>query len=807
MKKTLFFALTVLCTCMCSVYGDPTEASALPGDFYACFADETEKTTMDSNFDLSWTAGDGISVFCNATDNQKYTFTGNTGDYNGIFTQAGSGSATASFSKYYAIYPYDESISCVSEGVFNISYPATQAYTYPRMVSGIAPMAAVTDAIGDNTLEFKNLCGFLKVSLYGKGTVKSIVLKGNNGEKLSGAATVSLSADGAPVITMADDASGEVTMEMGEGAELVNSSDKPKSFIFVLPPTEFTKGISITVNDVDKRTFEVSSTKALSVARTHLKPMADLSYAPKIDQINGTKIMDGMTLVGLISEKGSGKGIAGVPVSDGYEYCVTDENGVYQMVANPLCRYVYYSLPSEYNTALDSDHYPAFFTKGYIDPNVINRNDFELELKTVDETNWTLLGISDPQPDEQADITRYINESIPDMQNTLNTAQAAGGYPNAYAITMGDIASNRVDLYPGVKSAMCNVQLASGRYLPFYQCSGNHDHNGGKTQYESVNDYVANFGPIDYSFNIGKAHIIVVDDIIYSNWTAPEGGDYSCGLTNAQYEWLQQDLSYVKDKQDKIVFFVCHAPFADAPGDRDHVHRNNHYHDILTLLTGFHDAHILAGHTHRWRNYVHTSYVCQSGRPIYEHNQNAVGGWCWMYSNLCPDGSPQGYCVYDIRGNEVYDWVAKTTGKDASYQMRVYNGNQIFADANSKQYCWYDSSITPNYANSNLRNSLVVSLWDGDDINWKLELYVNGEKVGDLTKIYTVDMCAQSYFNARFIDYARDAQHFWYIKTPGNVDPSTLTGWEVRATQTVPSSANVKHVYTCSELQTDYTGF
>ena len=70
-----------------------------------------------------------------------------------------------------------------------------------------------------------------------------------------------------------------------------------------------------------------------------------------VDQINGTTIADGMNACGLVSDAATGKGIAGVPVTDGYTYVVTDANGVYQMAANRYTRNIYISVPSEYKLA------------------------------------------------------------------------------------------------------------------------------------------------------------------------------------------------------------------------------------------------------------------------------------------------------------------------------------------------------------------------------------------------------------------------------------------------------------------------
>ena len=54
--------------------------------------------------------------------------------------------------------------------------------------------------------------------------------------------------------------------------------------------------------------------------------------------INGTSIESTNTLVGLITDSKTGKGIAGVPVTDGYSFTTTDANGVYQFKANRHCR-------------------------------------------------------------------------------------------------------------------------------------------------------------------------------------------------------------------------------------------------------------------------------------------------------------------------------------------------------------------------------------------------------------------------------------------------------------------------------------
>lgn len=68
-------------------------------------------------------------------------------------------------------------------------------------------------------------------------------------------------------------------------------------------------------------------------------------------------------LVGQISDATTGKGIAGVPVTDGYTFTTTDADGNYRLVANRYCRNVYYVTPANYKVALDpSSKLPLFYS-------------------------------------------------------------------------------------------------------------------------------------------------------------------------------------------------------------------------------------------------------------------------------------------------------------------------------------------------------------------------------------------------------------------------------------------------------------
>ena len=129
----------------------------------------------------------------------------------------------------------------------------------------------------DNNLQFRNACGYLVLKLYGNNTkVKSIALLSRTGnEKIAGAATIVAKSNAAPVTTMADGAGSTVTLNCGnEGVTLGTDAANATEFWFMLPPVTFEGGIRVVVTEADGSTYTKETTKAVTVARNTIKPMA-----------------------------------------------------------------------------------------------------------------------------------------------------------------------------------------------------------------------------------------------------------------------------------------------------------------------------------------------------------------------------------------------------------------------------------------------------------------------------------------------------------------------------------------------------
>lgn len=528
--------------------------------------------------------------------------------------------------------------------------------------------------------------------------------------------------------------------------------------------------------------------------------LISLSACCQEGRINGTKIQEGNNLVGVITNSETGKGIEGVAVSDGFTITTTDKNGVYQFVGNPRCRIVYYSTPAEYKINLDEEtKLPKFYKACKFNPDTLNRNDFTLTPLGRVEDEITLIVISDPQSKKDSHVERFRTESIPDIQQTINEGVEQGIYKNVYGLVLGDIVYDYLDQWDNMKDAMSNIKINDGDgYMPLFNCIGNHDHFEEESDdYLGSQNYVDRFGPTDYSFDRGNVHFVTMDNVVYL-----QHGKYNSGYSDAQVEWLKADFDLVKNKEEKILIFSNHIPFRNgSEKGGGNVNYDQNYDEVLTLLTQFKEVHIMIGHTHHPQKYTHHNYICKGGLPIYEHILGAVSG-AWWHTNTCLDGTPNGYGIFTIKNNTLDNFVYKGTGLDESFQMRVYNGSQTYTGSKKKVFGWPEE----------MHGCFIADVFNDDAENWTVEFIQNG--VSTPMKRVTEKMrnwCMYSYFiNENERDpknpaYHLGKLHYWTLPAPSG-DPTKEKNWEIRATQTIPTSGKV-NVYTVNKLHTDYSGF
>ncbi|MBQ0080585.1 MAG: calcineurin-like phosphoesterase C-terminal domain-containing protein [Alistipes sp.] len=822
MKRTILFTIVALFICACS-HDETTTSFPESPVLKASIEENSSRVFLSYGMKLAWNAEDRISVF-SSSQNECYIFEGKTGDNTGNFHKTDSSPVESTFTRRYAIYPYCSTATSSQQGKITTTLPKKQLYEPGTFDASASIMGAATKNLSDDVLIFKNVCGYLKVSLFCPtgASVRTLSLQGNNLENLAGEITIDVEDNAAPKMEIT---SGEkiITLDCGkQGVLLSTEENNPTSFYFVVPPTLFEKGFTLSGVDTEGGKFEVKTLKSLKIERNTMQRMETIIFNSIADNINGTDILRGNNLVGLITEKSTGKAIEGVPVSDGFQIVLTDSNGVYQMHAHEQCRMVYYSTPSGYRINTDpATNTPLFYSLEEIDHTMVNRNDFVLE-KDSSTDDFTIIAIGDPQCKSEANVERYRTDTLSDIQSYIAQEQSNGRCLNPIAITMGDIIYNTPELWNSMKSSMSNLTLKNGSLLTFFQTIGNHDHNDGNDQYQAREGFNRMYGPTDFSFNVGQTHVVVMDNIICTGRSGT-GWSYTAGILPEQLEWLKEDLALVPNKEEKLIVFCCHAPFgAKVKGDGPesninlYVDMSHNYDEVISLFTQFKDAKIFSGHRHVMRNFTNNDYICQSGRPLKEHNVGAAcGGW-WS-CNLNADGTPIGYMIQEIKGNTFYDLRYKVTSKSQDAQIRVYDGSQIYTTY-SLDYSWYSSTNvcgSTSYVVSGfpiLKDSFVVSVYAGDISDWTVSLYHKGEKVADLEPApkYACDICAAAFFYrngsaSKWYSQNQDTEHYWYIKAP-NGSASTYTNWEIVARHTIPESG-IEHVYRADRIKVNFSGF
>ena len=245
--------------------------------------DTLTKVYADSQMRVLWNADDRISVFNKRAYNQEYKFMGENGDNAGNFEAVGTIGEGNGLPSIYAVYPYAFEMSIDGNGLISLFLPAEQTYLANSFGKGANTMVSVTE---DNMLRFKNAGGYLSFKFYGEGvSVKSITLMGNNHEKLAGKAAITMSAGDTPTVVMQNDATESITLVCDEPIALNALAENYTEFWFVIPPTTFTKGFTVTVTDILGRVFTQSTSQLVTISRNNLSRMAAMEVVPKYQYV------------------------------------------------------------------------------------------------------------------------------------------------------------------------------------------------------------------------------------------------------------------------------------------------------------------------------------------------------------------------------------------------------------------------------------------------------------------------------------------------------------------------------------------
>ena len=245
-----FFILLISAAALMSCGKEPVSVDISAGQPARFKINEIDtKAFLTDGYKICWEAGkDDVSVFCK-TDNCRFSATSG-GD--GNFWLEGTLSQVTS--RYYAIYPYDPDATN-STGFVTTTLPSEQK----AVVNQFSNIIAVGSTQGE-TLNFRNCVTLVEVDLQTDG-IKSIRLRGNNGELIAGTVRISIPSkdENFPVSTVIK---GYKEVSVSGDAVL----QKGKYYLAVIPQT-FNRGITLTLEGDGIRAVK-STTKPVTASRS-----------------------------------------------------------------------------------------------------------------------------------------------------------------------------------------------------------------------------------------------------------------------------------------------------------------------------------------------------------------------------------------------------------------------------------------------------------------------------------------------------------------------------------------------------------
>lgn len=475
-----------------------------------------------------------------------------------------------------------------------------------------------------------------------------------------------------------------------------------------------------------------------SIKRESRKKNLGQLYISVVEDI-GFEPDAGTTIYGRVSSEDGP--VANVVVSDGVEVTRTDEQGIYQLRSEKKWGYVFISIPSGYE-APSSGVLPLFHHNLKSAASTVERADFTL--KKTSQENYKVFMLGDMHlADRTSDIAQF-NDFTADLRSYM----AAHSSERMYAITLGDMTWD-LYWYSNAFSFPQYLDIANKQLigLQMFHTMGNHDNDyKARNDFDAATQYVNNLAPTYYSFNIGKIHYVVLDDIDCSSYDGTESRNYKKSVSTEQLNWLRKDLSYV-DKTTPIIV-TMHAQLfrpASTAGKFEYDHDVANSETLLDILNGY-TVHFVTGHTHRMFNVTPQDDIA-GGRNVYEHNSGAVCASWWWSGYLTPgvhigeEGTPGGYGIWEISGTDIKH-TYKATGWPEEYQFRSYDLNNVSFTMDDIPNCPASvKSSFQKYVNAyppSSKNEVLINIWNWNR-NWTLKVVDENQKTLDWQQVNAYD--------------------------------------------------------------------
>ena len=371
-----------------------------------------------------------------------------------------------------------------------------------------------------------------------------------------------------------------------------------------------------------------------------------------------------------------GKGLEGVIVTDGTNFCTTSYGGFFILDITAESEFVSIVTPSGYMADYSSGS-PEFYRKVSAKT---ESYDFNLT-RYFDSDDYNLIAVADPQAKDETQFGQFKGAPLEEIRTTCSVL---ADLRSTVGICLGDLVQDAMPLIPKMKGCFASTGI------PFYYIIGNHDFNASLSGVQAAKDFKSEFGPLNYAFYIGQDLVIGLNSVLYTT-----NKKFEEGYDEETVKFLEHLLKFVP-KTTKL-YVAQHIPihrwWKDSSiqnGDR-----------VLDILDGY-DVSFLTGHTH-----VHNITRLRNG--IVDHNISGFLG-AWWVVDVCRDGTPRGYEIFtNNSGMRSYSYHSVEKGDDGQYEI-----------------------ILPGQSERN-PDAVVLNVWDVDD-DWTVEWSEDGVAKGQMER-------------------------------------------------------------------------
>ena len=480
------------------------------------------------------------------------------------------------------------------------------------------------------------------------------------------------------------------------------------------------------------KVFVKRDARKKSFGRIYINIVEDIDFKPDA----------GTTVYGIVSS--AGVGVENVVVSDGAEVTVTNEKGIYQLKSAKKWGYVFISVPSGYEVP-SVGVLPQFHRALKNSADVVERADFKLE-KVDGQDSYKIFMLGDMHLANRTGDLGQFAQFTSDLTDYMTRHKGE----KMYALTLGDMTW---DLYWYSNSyyfpQYLNTINSQIKNLQIFHTMGNHDNDfQTRSDYDAAVKYVDQICPTYYSFNIGKVHYVVMDDIDCSSYDGTESRNYVKSLSAEQLDWLAKDLSHVAKTTPIVVAMHAQVFYPTTSGfkiDHDQVNTLR----LFDILDGY-TVRFVTGHTHKLFNVTPDAPIVD-GHNFREYNSGSVCASWWWSGNLTPgihigtDGTPGGYGIWDVTGTD-FQCLYKSTGWPEEYQFRSYDLNNVHFSMADVPLMPSDISASVKnaymqYVNAypqNNDNEVLINIWNWNS-DWTLSVVDENRKTLPYTEVWAYD--------------------------------------------------------------------